>query len=94
MRQTTATRDLLARFDEHYRRLKAQRGAMTFADVTAACAGADAIGELDVIRFRLDASLHHLLLDEMQDTSIRQWQVLVHFALEAISHRPPSRSFF
>ena len=35
----------------------------------------------DRVAFRLDAHLHHLLLDEFQDTSLAQWSVIKPFAL-------------
>ena len=92
--QTLATRDLLELFATHYERLKAQQGALTFADLNFAMSRAQALGRLDDISFRLDAKLHHMLLDEFQDTSITQWRALEPLAREIVSYRPPERTLF
>jgi ATP-dependent helicase/nuclease subunit A len=91
--QTLATRDLLRLFDAHYRQLKLRRHALTFTDVTNAMSWADDLGSLQDICFRLDAQLHHVLLDEFQDTSITQWRALQPIVHEVISNLPPERSF-
>lgn len=41
---------------------------------------ADSAPAPDSVAFRLDANLHHLLLDEFQDTSLAQWSVIKPFA--------------
>ena len=41
--------------------------------------------------FRLDAAVTHLLLDEFQDTSLEQWQVLSPFAEEVAAHADGGR---
>jgi ATP-dependent exoDNAse (exonuclease V) beta subunit len=92
--QTAAMRDLLQLFGEHYEALKARRGAMTFSDVTHAMGRAEELGTLQDIGFRLDGQLHHLLLDEFQDTSIPQWRALEPIAKEIVSNAPPERTFF
>jgi ATP-dependent helicase/nuclease subunit A len=113
-RQTEGTWQLLDRFHVHYQRLKQQRRALRFEDVTRYLAAGfaassevssgDPAGDLsgdspggklrDVasLAFRLDAHLEHLLLDEFQDTSPEQWQVIRPFAQRVVSE--PSRSFF
>jgi ATP-dependent helicase/nuclease subunit A len=73
--QTEATHDLLTQFHEQYRRLKQERGALRFDDITLWLAQ-HAHADEDRTMFRLDARLQHLLLDEFQDTSLAQWQVL------------------
>jgi ATP-dependent helicase/nuclease subunit A len=87
-----ATHRLLAVFDEHVRELKRARAALRFDDVTRALATASLLGRLDEVFFRLDGSIHHLLLDEFQDTSLAQWQVLRPLAKEVASHATPDRS--
>jgi len=49
---------------------------------------------LDELYFRLDTTYHHLLLDEFQDTSLEQWQVLEPFAAEILSKSGEDFSFF
>ncbi|MCO6453747.1 MAG: UvrD-helicase domain-containing protein [Pirellulaceae bacterium] len=97
-RQTEGTYQLLERFHEHYQRLKQRRRALRFEDVTrrlAAGVGAARVRQFsDVadLAFRLDAHLDHLLLDEFQDTSPQQWQVVRPFARRVTSQ--PGASFF
>lgn len=74
--QTVATARLLEHFHEEYWRLKLSRRALRFEDVTRQLADALARRELDEVGFRLDADVRHLLLDEFQDTSLAQWDVL------------------
>ena len=52
------------------------------------------LGTLDDIGFRLDARIHHLLLDEFQDTSGAQWQALRGMCDEVTGQEPPRRTFF
>jgi len=95
--QTVATYDLLARFDEHYTRLRDQRRLLLFSDLPHKLArelprrGEDLLTE---ICFRLDASVQHLLLDEFQDTSFDQWSILRPFAEEVTSVSDATRTFF
>ncbi len=92
--QTRATHELLLRFDDCYRRVKHQHKVLTFSDLTVALAQADLSGQLDDICYRLDARLRHVLLDEMQDTSIQQWNALRPIVDETVSYTPEERSFF
>lgn len=92
--QTRATYTLLQQFDRCYRRVKREHKVLTFADLTVALAQADLAGHLDEICFRIDARLRHVLLDEMQDTSIQQWNALRPIIDETISYQADERSFF
>jgi ATP-dependent exoDNAse (exonuclease V) beta subunit len=95
--QTAATWDLLSRFHRELWRLKLATGMLRFGDVTQALVDGLLAGGLggDVLAFRLDGHINHLLLDEFQDTSLEQWQVLRPMA-EAITRKTsgPARSFF
>ena len=95
--QTRATFDLLQRFDQSYALLKADRRAMRFADITR-CLGRGWVAEhVDDVLYRLDSHLSHMLLDEFQDTSLLQWQVLRPFAhrvVGAAESKNAARSFF
>ncbi|TVQ50321.1 MAG: hypothetical protein EA377_14420 [Phycisphaerales bacterium] len=94
VRQTAALHELMDRFDQRYREVKHRMKAMTFSDLQALLLTHESLGSLEEIGYRLDATLHHMLLDEMQDTSIGQWQILRPFVEELVSHAPPERSFF
>ncbi len=92
--QTGATYELLQLFDSCYRRAKYRNKVVTFADLTAALAQAEFNGQLDDICFRIDARLQHVLLDEMQDTNIQQWNALRPIVDEVVSYQADERSFF
>ena len=87
-----AAYELMRRFDEVFRPLKASEHAMRFEDVTRMLAGGELSRYFDSVGFRLDAEIDHLLLDEFQDTSSEQWAVLSPFA--QVVNRTRSGSFF
>ncbi|MEM7261215.1 MAG: UvrD-helicase domain-containing protein [Planctomycetota bacterium] len=91
--QTTATHDLLSRYHRSYASIVQQSGRFTFDAITRLVAGAQTLGYLDDVYYRLDAELHHVLLDEFQDTSVPQWRILEPLAVETAS-QPDSHSFF
>lgn len=90
--QTEATYKLLTRFNIEFQHLKQVRRLLRFDDVTLALAGADQAGS-DRMSFRLGGRLQHLLLDEFQDTSLIQWQVLRPLA-QAITSQQVASSLF
>jgi ATP-dependent exoDNAse (exonuclease V) beta subunit len=92
--RTEAIHDFLERFDRECRRLKRRRRTFSFQDITHALASGALDGHLDEIYYRLDAHVVHLLLDEFQDTSSDQWNVLRPLAEEIASWRDGSRSLF
>jgi ATP-dependent helicase/nuclease subunit A len=78
-----ASHDLLTRFDAGWNHLRRGRRLLMFSDLISRLARQlpDLLdGELPRARHRLDAALNHLLLDEFQDTSPSQWQILEPFA--------------
>ena len=95
--QTRATHDLLSRFDKHDAELRRRRGVLLFSDLTHKLARelpAIGSGLIEDIYFRLDERVTHLLLDEFQDTSMAQWDVLRPFAEEVAATADGSRSLF
>ncbi len=93
--QTEATGDLLERVFEQYERIKQENRALRFDDVTFRLTDSRLHDRLEQIVHRIDAPTRHLLLDEFQDTSPMQWEVLRPFALSAIeSHQKSGGSFF
>lgn len=89
---TSATHELLRRFDEHFASRKRAEGIVTFADLTATLSRRPPA--LDEVYYRLDGQVRHLLLDEFQDTSLQQWQVLGPLAMETAADATDERSFF
>lgn len=95
--QTRATYELLALFHRQYQSLRYGQGVLLFSDLTHVLAeGLPGKGEAGVeeLCYRLDARVTHLLLDEFQDTSLRQWEVLKPFAEQVVSMGDHSRSLF
>jgi ATP-dependent exoDNAse (exonuclease V) beta subunit len=90
--QTEATYHLLESFHGCYHPLKLKRRGLRFEDITRTLAENLPKTELQHVEFRLDSSLHHLLLDEFQDTSLLQWQVIQLFAREV--NNKPEKTFF
>ena len=73
------TRALITLVDavlDGYRQMKIQRGALDFADLIARTrALLDRAGSRFVL-YKLDAGIEHLLVDEAQDTSPAQWDIM------------------
>ena len=85
--QTVATFRLLERFDDAFRRRKADARGLHFGDVKRVLADAVARGGgTEDWTHRLDADLRDLLLDEFQDTSLAEWRVIRGFA-ESVAAR-------
>ena len=79
--QTEGAFRFLQRFHGYYQHLKQQQRALSFDDVTRELArhADERLGgsaQLEELAYRLDGRIDHLLLDEFQDTSPTQWQVL------------------
>lgn len=93
-------------YEELYDRTVRRRGQLTFDDVHFLLGPGNApvarqytlsrqagVGRL-FIDYRLDARIDHWLLDEFQDTSDLQWQVLANLVDEVVQDRDGGRSFF
>jgi ATP-dependent exoDNAse (exonuclease V) beta subunit len=91
--QTEATLQLLQKFDVEYQRLKYSHRAMRFEDVTRCVGDIRSLVDGGRLSFRLDSRIDHLLLDEFQDTSPRQWRVLRPLS-ERVSSGAGDTSFF
>ncbi|MGA7179402.1 MAG: UvrD-helicase domain-containing protein [Thiobacillaceae bacterium] len=62
---------------DHYQASKRERGLLDFADVEWECARLLRDSEqADYLQYKLDARYRSILLDEFQDTSPLQWQIL------------------
>ncbi|MCB5199193.1 double-strand break repair helicase AddA [Loktanella sp. TSTF-M6] len=73
-------------FTDAYRTAKTTRGVLDFDDLIAKARAllADPV-VADWVLFRLDGGMNHLLVDEAQDTSPLQWDVIQHLTRELVS---------
>ncbi|KAA5543231.1 AAA family ATPase [Roseiconus nitratireducens] len=104
--QNGATGELLALYDRHATQLKQSLRLLGFDDVAVRLAGQFSGVDGPTLSRRMDGSIDHVLLDEFQDTSPAQWQVLRPFAVRAAEQsseqssgnrdpdEPAGRSFF
>lgn len=90
---SAAVHRLLRRYEEIYEETVRSTGALTFNDVTEILTGHS--GDLKgSIAYRLDCRHKHWLLDEFQDTSRAQWEVLDPLVSEVIMDPSDERTFF
>ncbi len=104
--KTRGLHRVLALFDSYYDERVRRRGRLTFSDCQYLLAGNNPLnggallsrddGGLKrlYIDYRLDAQLDHWLLDEFQDTSDLQWEVLANLADEILQDTTGQRSLF
>jgi len=92
--RTRAARSLLERFDSAYTERKRAAGGVTFDDPLRLLTEAEATGRMEHLRFRLDARIGHVLLDEFQDTSLTQFRLLAPILDELLSQAEEGRSVF
>tara|TARA_B110000438_G_scaffold290123_1_gene325496 strand:- start:7046 stop:10180 length:3135 start_codon:yes stop_codon:yes gene_type:complete len=87
--QTQATFSVLSQYTTILERIKRETNRLEFSDVPRLI---DRGGRDFKSAFRMDGTIDHLLLDEFQDTSLPQWNIVEPLAL-SISQQP-DRSFF
>ncbi|MCH2181865.1 MAG: UvrD-helicase domain-containing protein [Mariniblastus sp.] len=93
IQQNTSTFELLKQYSRRFEELKTAEGQLRFDDITQRLVAYVAAREMRAMAFRMDHQIHHLLLDEFQDTSPSQWSVIKPFALRA-AEEGDDRSFF
>ena len=88
-------------FFDQVERLKRAKNVLSFADITMKAYEMlveNKIAEdTDYLYFRLDGRILHILVDEFQDTSLTQWQILeplVEEALAGVGQQDKEKSFF
>ena len=83
----------LKMFEREYQRRRLQMGSLRFADLPHLLSHLSTI-EGSVLAYRLDARIKHWLLDEFQDTSRDQWNVIQPFIEELFYDSEDHRSFY
>lgn len=74
--QNQATASVLAMYDHHVTQMKFAARTIGFDDVAFQLAAQLGDPDHDTLANRMDGAINHILLDEFQDTSPVQWQVL------------------
>ncbi len=93
VRQTRAASHFLKGFHREFERLKMDAATLRFEDVSYLANRLLSSYTAGQLAWRMDMQIDHLLLDEFQDTSIEQWQVLRPIARRTC-YPGPDRSFF
>ena len=91
--ETLAVRDLLGQY-QRARDRSSGVDAVSFDDLKFLLSSFASTGSLEEVFFRLDSRIHHLLLDEFQDTSSIDWAVVEPLADEILSKSGEEYSFF
>ena len=100
--QNRATGSILEYYKHQIHELKQSQRTISFDDVAVRLANHISNLDHDAFARRMDGAIDHLLLDEFQDTSVTQWQVLRPFAVRSAQSddaaddldSPITRSFF
>lgn len=90
--QTLAARQLLKDFHQAFEQAKADAGGLEFGDITRRLEELQQHAAARNLSYRLDSPIEHVLLDEFQDTSRPQWNVIRPLAEQACTSQ--SSSFF
>ena len=70
---------------ENYRREKIERGLLDYDDLIDQTLALLESGAASWVHYKLDRGVDHVLIDEAQDTSPRQWDILTHLIAEFTS---------
>ncbi len=92
--RTQAVFTLMSRFDHAYRAAKMSSGRLSYEDPPRLLNEAGVTGELEHLYYRLDASIRHVMLDEFQDTSMPQFNLIEPIIDELLSQESEGRSVF
>ena len=94
LQRTRGLASLLADYETHHREKIRAEGKLTFDDIKFLLArGGPGTARL-AIDARLDARFDHWLIDEFQDTSLLQWEVLRPLVEEALEDPERRRTYF
>jgi ATP-dependent exoDNAse (exonuclease V) beta subunit len=103
LEMTKGIRDVLSSYERIYHDVVRRAGKLTFGDIqrllqprddAPVWSPEDSESGRHVLDYRLDGEIDHWLLDEFQDTSFGQWNVLKNLIDEVVQDPTGMRSFF
>lgn len=78
-----------------YKNLKQERNLLDYDDLIISSSNLLSDSEYaDWVRYRLDGGIDHILVDEAQDNSIKQWNIINKITEEFFNDENPSKSIF
>ena len=83
--RTEALLAIASQVAENYRREKIERGLLDYDDLIDRTLALLDSGAAGWVHYKLDRGVDHVLIDEAQDTSPRQWDILTHLIAEFTS---------
>ncbi|MDB5472811.1 MAG: addA [Devosia sp.] len=83
--RSEALLDIVAAIARHYEGRKRARSLLDFDDLVARLADLFETQSVDWVRYKLDAGIDHILVDESQDTNGEQWRVVKAITAEFFS---------
>ena len=94
--RTRQARNLIESYEKHYGDLVRKQGKFLFHDTTRMLEHAkdDIENNTSAIAYRMDTNYDHWMLDEFQDTSIAQWNILLPFIQHIIEDESGQKSLF
>lgn len=93
LKQTQALRRVLGEYEATYHEQNRRTGLLGFSDYVTLLTHAESF-DRDEMAYRLDCTLKHWLLDEFQDTSTQQFEVLKRNISEIVDQPQEDRSVF
>ena len=99
LERTKGVYDVISAYEERYSAKVRGQGKLGFSDATLLLSGHESVGlwdevSKDLVEFRFDGKFDHWMLDEFQDTSRSQWDVIRNLIDEVVNDIEGERSLF
>jgi len=99
LERTKGVYQVIRAYEDHYNKRVRGQGKLGFADATLLLSGNQSTGLWDsatkeLVEFRFDGKFDHWMLDEFQDTSRSQWDVVRNLVDEVVNDVDSERSLF
>ena len=92
--RTESTMNLLRSFEPCFQKISQQQALIRYDDIKTALGEASVMQEIEHLYYRLDCAISHVLLDEFQDTSSVEWNVMLPIIDEIASKASSEHSLF